>query len=198
MVLVMLKTWFQRQKEGKLCGSGPGPKDLNKSESSSTPTHDAGDNPTQPSQAQGDYIPNTPLQLLSEVATNGGPEKQTQNYAASNNNPTENNDSWQPHQPYNFTHQRFLVNPPIMPNPSTTANPLNPAGNTWTGYDYSQGNMPPAPGAMDLEYTMGDGFEQALGITMGYGDLGRYFEDDQFFGGFMDTIGGSGFGFGGG
>lgn len=206
MVLVMLKTWFQRQKDGKQSNSSA-PKENSKSESSTTPTNDASDNPAPSSQSQGDYVSNTPLQLLSEVATNAGPKKQAQNYAANNNasnNPTESNDGWQAQQPYNWTNQRYLVNQPPIPNTSTT-NPLNASQSnmnsnggaaSWNGYDYNQGNMP-APGAMDLEYTMGDGFEQALGITMGYGDFGKYFEDDQFFGGFMDTFGSSGFGLGG-
>lgn len=52
---------------------------------------------------------------------------------------------------------------------------------------------------MDLEYAMGDGFEQAMGITLGYSDFGKYFEDDQLFNGFIDNFGtASGTGFGGG
>ncbi|KAB8302866.1 hypothetical protein EYC80_006198 [Monilinia laxa] len=39
---------------------------------------------------------------------------------------------------------------------------------------------------MDLGFAMGDGFEQAMGITFGVGDIGNYFGEDifgQFMGG---------------
>jgi hypothetical protein len=51
---------------------------------------------------------------------------------------------------------------------------------------------------MELGYTMGDGFEQAMGMTLGgVGDFGTYFSDDTFFSSIMDSVGG-GSGFDGG
>jgi len=51
------------------------------------------------------------------------------------------------------------------------------------------GNIDPSLG-MDLSYSMGDGFEQAIGLTLGVGDFATYFSDDTFFGSLMDSVGG--------
>ena len=54
------------------------------------------------------------------------------------------------------------------------------------------GNLDPALG-MEFGYAMGDGFEQAMGMTLGFGDFGeRYFSDDAFLGTIMDSVGGNG------
>lgn len=43
----------------------------------------------------------------------------------------------------------------------------------------SQSNIDPALGvSTDFDFNMGDGFEQAMGMTLGDGDFGRYFQDD--------------------
>jgi len=50
------------------------------------------------------------------------------------------------------------------------------------------GNIDPALG-MD-SYTMGDGLEAAMGLTIGVGSFGEYFGDDMFsFNGLMDSGG---------
>jgi len=194
MVLVMLKTWFQRQKEGKSCrpdGNGPPSNEAGKSAS---PTNDSKETPSQPSsRGKGEYASNTPLQLLSEVATNAGPDKQKKSYTPNNTNngPTsESSDGWQAHQPYNYPAvSRFIHPPPITPQ-SISSTPLNTAPQAnmtqsgtpaWNNYNTEYNNQ----AATDLEYSMGDGFEQAMGMTLGYGDFGKYFDDDQFFGGFF-------------
>lgn len=223
MVLVMLKTWFQRQKEGKSNPMFGLSRDSARPETSVSPTRDNGEpvaQPNQPpSQVQGEYAPNTPLQLLSEVATNSGPEKQNQTaYGINNSNnmqAAENSEGWQAQQPYQYSRQAFTgvnpnIDPSMNPQPSNpmTAGPTAPQANMrgtgttapWNGgyADFNQGNgLPAGLGGMDLEYSMGDGFEQAMGMTLGYGDfMGKYFEDDQFFGGYVDQLGGVGMGFG--
>lgn len=67
---------------------------------------------------------------------------------------------------------------------------MNNATAAWNGYNEFGGNQ-----GQELEYSMGDGFEQAMGMTLGYGDFGKYFDDDHIFGGFFDSIGGPGMGF---
>jgi len=46
---------------------------------------------------------------------------------------------------------------------------------------------------MDLGYNMGDGFEQAMGMTLGVGDFGNFFANDESFYAGLDGAGFSGF-----
>jgi hypothetical protein len=181
MVLTMLKTWFHRQREGKL------PPTLRAGEASSvlsiTPTakndneppaktpgeNNARQNNPQPPPQQPGYSPaNTPLQLLSEVATGnqGGAASRTETSTTFPATPTE----WNQQQYPNYD--------PALMNQNMGGFSNMPAG-----------NIDPSLG-MDLGYTMGDGFEQAMGITLGVGDFGNYFGDDSFFSGIMDSVGG--------
>jgi hypothetical protein len=168
MVLIMLKTWFHRQREGK-------PAQLSPPESTSTlltqtPAETPNDNTARPNgtgkqnNGQQPFSPaNTPLQLLSEVAT-GNSRRQAEN---ATQYPSGSNDWQQPTQ--GFDANQFALQQGYMPMP---------------------GNLDPSLG-MDLGYTMGDGFEQAIGMTLGVGDFGY---DDAFFGNLMDSVnGGAGF-----
>ncbi|KAI9650505.1 hypothetical protein NHQ30_000521 [Ciborinia camelliae] len=174
MVLLMLKNWFHRQREGKSTpvhniepadptkpAGDPSVEATSETDPNSTRQMGSQRNGQQPG-----YSPsNTPLQLLSEVATgnSGGPRPENQNqYAAQQND-------WPIPQPY--------------PNYDPSLNPMNPQ--MLQGYGEMPGNIDPAL-SMDLGFAMGDGFEQAMGITFGVGDIGNYFGEDifgQFMGG---------------
>ncbi|KAA8576294.1 hypothetical protein MFRU_009g01910 [Monilinia fructicola] len=175
MVLVMLKTWFHRQREGKAAPAhGTESADPAKlaSDASGEATNETDQNSaqqigSQQRNGQPGYSPaNTPLQLLSEVATgnSGGsrPENHNQNQFAAQQN------DWPTQQSY--------------PNYDPSLNPMNAQA---PGYIEIPGNIDPSLG-MDLGFAMGDGFEQAMGITFGVGDIGNYFGEDifgQFMGG---------------
>jgi hypothetical protein len=45
-----------------------------------------------------------------------------------------------------------------------------------------------ASGPIEYDPTVGDGFEQAVGMTIGEGELGQYFSDDAFFGVMMEGM----------
>src|SRR4051812_14437528 len=145
MVLIMLKTWFHRQREGKV----PPPSgesstmvtvpttSRNEGETLAEATNDTTETKQrQSAQPRLNYSPaNTPLQLLSEVATgNSGGQSRTDgasNYPGSSN-------EWSQQQQY--------PNYELPPNMAQ-------------GYANMGGNIDPSLG-MDLGYTMGDGFEQ--------------------------------------
>ncbi|KAH8657458.1 hypothetical protein BGZ60DRAFT_531622 [Tricladium varicosporioides] len=167
MVLMMLKTWFHRQREGK----APPVADSNSSNtllteavanSSNDGNQNANHRNLKQENNQQTFSPaNTPLQLLSEVATGNSrgqprPDSAVQ-YQGSN--------EWQqqPQQQYGYD----AVNQMAMQQ----------------GYS----NIDPALG-MDFGSTMGDGFEQAFGMTLGVGDFGAYFGEEAFYG-LMDTAG---------
>ncbi|KAM3086771.1 hypothetical protein ACMFMG_000895 [Clarireedia jacksonii] len=174
MVLIMLKTWFHRQREGKSTpNNGAEPV-----ETAKEPGNMLGEAASEPEQSstrqavsqrtgqQSSYSPaNTPLQLLSEVATgnSGGPRAENHSQYA-----VQAND-WQNQQSYTNYEQ--------------SVNAMN--AQMAQGYGDVSGNIDPSLG-MDLGFAMGDGFEQAMGITFGVGDIGNYFGEDifgQFMGG---------------
>jgi hypothetical protein len=162
MVLMMLKTWFGRQREGKALQIGE-PAIL-----PDTPAETPSDNqnPQQRNGQQSGYSPaNTPLQLLSELATNnsGGQPRS----GSISQYPGSTND-W-PQPSYNNY-------------PSMMQMPMNSYGNL------NMGNIDPSLG-MDLGYTMGDGMEQAMGMAIGVGPFGEYYSDEAFYG-VMDSMGG--------
>ncbi|KAH6709383.1 hypothetical protein DL95DRAFT_355382 [Leptodontidium sp. 2 PMI_412] len=177
MVLLMLKTWFHRQREDKGgnsndAGSSNVPATDSSAEAQNVSSHIA--NGQRP---QSSYSPsNTPLQLLSEVATgNSGGQSRSgsiSNFAGSN--------EWQQMQFGGYGN---------MTQPAVAA----------SGYG---GLIDPNLVGMDFGYSMGDGLEQAMGMTLGVGEYGNFYGDNNFFGGLMgdmgDNIGGQGGGFDGG
>jgi len=177
MVLLMLKTWFHRQREAK-----PPPTTSSSNEAatatmiseSSDPAKDPAPKPMQQRTGpQGGYSPaNTPLQLLSEVATgnSGG-----QSRSGSISNYLGGSNDWQQQQ---MAYQNYQNHNQL------------PLGQ---GYGSVTPNIDPSLG-MDCNYNMGDNFEQAIGMTLGAGDF-AYISDDTFFGGLMDSVGGSGMNF---
>ncbi|TAQ88992.1 hypothetical protein B7494_g2656 [Chlorociboria aeruginascens] len=160
IVLVMLKSWFHRQR----ASSDPS-RTANSTSSGRDENDTAGGKSKEPrsrilseqSKQFNRLQPgptNTPLQLLSEVATSnpGGQPRQE------NTNPYAHSTSeWQQSFP---TYDPSLVQ-----------------GYNTVGMG---GNVDPSLGA-GLEFAMGDGFEQAMGMTLGVGDFGGYFSDNNFF-----------------
>jgi hypothetical protein len=186
MVLIMLKTWFHRQREGgkvpaqaesSSAFTGPATRsDADTPAENSSDSNQMGQRQTPqhcPGQKSGYSPANTPLQLLSEVAT-GNTGGQTRSGSISNFQSSSNDWQQTPQQP------SFL-------NYDATMNQMQSQG-------YGMSMVDPSLGVtgMDLGYTMGDGFEQAMGMTLGVGDFGNYFSDDTFFGSLMDSVGAGG------
>lgn len=181
MVLLMLKTWFHRQKEGKQPVGGETACAAAYS-SIATPAavdtpHDVGHtDQRQQTQHVGrlpTYSPaNTPLQLLSEVATSNSEGQQKFDSQASKD--------WQQ-----------LQQNPSQVNSDFDMNPLNGMGGPIYGLNGLE-NIDPAFN-MDIDFAMGDGFEQAMGMTFGFGDFSNYYSDEPFLVNMADSMGG-GFG----
>jgi hypothetical protein len=190
MVLVMLKTWFHRSKGGKLTavklesiwqssqnpeGQTPAP-----TPAPSGPMIAAASVLQQ--QQQPDYSPaNTPLQLLSEVATGGTPRPESRNQYNSNEWHQTQSQIPQPQQ---------QLQPPApqqqqQQGPFGYNNDTNPTNQIPASYGMMYGplsNIDPSLGMpQDFDFAIGDGFEQAMGITLGDGDFGKYFQDDVSF-----------------
>jgi hypothetical protein len=169
MVLIMLKTWFNRQREGKSCApSGSTSTVLTVDQSQDMIDAANSDSHRQNSKAetiQPSFSPaNTPLQLLSEVAT--GNSQARARAGSATQYPTTN--EWQ--QPY-----------------SASGYDMNSGMSLQQGFS-NLGNIDPSLG-MDLGYTMGGGFEQAIGMSLGVGDLGGFYYDNAFFGNPMGSTG---------
>ncbi|TGJ87295.1 hypothetical protein E0Z10_g1482 [Xylaria hypoxylon] len=180
MVLVMVRSWFHKQGQGRgrLPGdqnSDPTPKPSqslrNNPMANSSNSQDNGPHPNtthhqQPqTKPQSDFNPaNTPLQLLSEIATGNGPSQNGQNggapSAASMNTPGY--PTW----------MGAGVNLPYIYGP-TGGLPTSAASGNGTVGPTCQPLIPwtagPFGGEMDY-MSMGDGFEQAMGLTLtGFG-----------------------------
>lgn len=181
MVLLMLKTWFHRQQEGKAPPSNTTEtstaitiptirKDPKVADSSKEANPSSTHQGMQSRNGQpGGYNPsNTPLQLLSEVATGTSAAPRPDNISNYANPPAD----WSQQPQYAY-------------DPSMNQS----YGAMGTHIDPSLG--------MELNYMIGDGFEQAMGMTLGgVADLSSYFTDDTFFGSLMDpAAGGSGYGY---
>jgi len=169
MVLIMLKTWFHRQREGKLPQAGETA--ILPDTPAEAPNDKQKGNQQQRGGQQPGYSPaNTPLQLLSEVATgNSGGQSRS---GSISQYPVSSNEWQQPQQQQSYANYPSMAQMPI----------------TQYGSMMNMGNIDPSLG-MDLGYTMGDGLEQAMGMTIGVGSFGEYFSDDTFFNGLMDSVG---------
>jgi hypothetical protein len=170
MVLTMLKTWFHRQRDSKLPPNTQPEGSIKMSVASTmnntdtpalTPDVSSLYQKNQHQTQQPGYATNTPLHVLSEAATGN------QGSSASI-----------PGTPAGWNQQQYPNYDPAIMNQNMPA-----FGNM------PMGNIDPSLG-MDLGYTMGDGFEQAIGMTLGVGDFGTYFSDDTFFNSLLDSVGG--------
>ncbi|TQS38496.1 hypothetical protein Golomagni_00995 [Golovinomyces magnicellulatus] len=118
---------------------------------------------------QPEYTPaNTPLQLLSEVATgntgNDSTLSSASNYAGSIVN-------WQQSSQVSYSGYDYE---------------LNSVGQTH-GSEVNTNNENIDPSlSMNLDYTSGDGLEQITNFTSGIGDFGSFLGDDIFYGGLMN------------
>lgn len=182
LVLGVLNQWFNRQREGKTFytnNSAPNPRDQKVSKRESSVEDKNATNQVPPrqltQQQQPGYSPaNTPLQLLSEVAT-GNSRGPPRNDGGSAYHSSTND--WQQQQ-----QQQPLPQPLYPEYERNNEGPQN--------MQQAYGNIDPALG-MDPGYSMGIGFEQAMGMTLGGGDFGTYFGDDAFFGNLMDSVTGN-------
>ncbi|KAI0125820.1 hypothetical protein BJ170DRAFT_656840 [Xylariales sp. AK1849] len=150
VVIVMLRGWFQKQ----------GKQDQDASQRSSdaaAPKARDGNSPlnNQQQQQANEYNPaNTPLQLLSEIATGNRSDQNAATTAINNNTTTDTFQPWlqnvHPQQPYMFHPSIGGMSGTDDVTMSGVAPYLN---NTFTA---------------DFDYTnLGDGFEQAMGLTFG-------------------------------
>lgn len=169
MVLMMLKTWFGRQQEGK----PPQAAEPGALVDTSADTPSEKQDPQQRSGPQATYnATNTPLQLLSEVAT-GNSGGQPRASSSSQYAGGSAGDWQQPQQP-NFTNY-----------PSMTQDPTNLYGTM------NAGNIDPSLG-FDYGLAVGDNLEQAMGMAIGVGPFGEFYTDEAFYG-LMDPAGGASF-----
>jgi hypothetical protein len=196
MVLIMLRTWFVRQREGGKpqtdsteyagfpASSGPANKLEGNTAQARGPSSDRTELGSQqnmqpmPGQLQNYSPANTPLQLLREVATGNS---RGQNDSPRSGNVGTYSSDWQQTQQQQNPFPSFdpLVNPP------------NPSLMSGYGTLNMAGNLDPSLGT-EFGYAMGDGFEQAMGMTLGFGEFGgTYFSDEAFFN-IMDSVGGNG------
>jgi len=215
MVLVMLKTWFHRQREHKFppgkteASNGNQLQNNHEIQTSKsaqgTPKQQQQhmqQNQMSHSRSQSEYTPaNTPLQLLSEVATGNSRRPDSRSSYPGSSMPAQQN-NWQ-QQPTPQHAQGPPMSAPQVSGPFPAYNDAVLAGNPHAIYNMPAmgghvaqgmgGSIDPGLGiGADLEYSMGDGFEQAIGLTMG-GDnyFGKYLTDDAFFGAMMDSVGGN-------
>ncbi|KAL3424857.1 hypothetical protein PVAG01_04138 [Phlyctema vagabunda] len=182
MVLLMMKTWFNRHREGKSVKSDNevavtmGTIRVDNSpqtDPSNQANQDTQNRQLRHSQHSSHGTMNTPLQLLSEVAT-GNSRGQVPAEAGGSQPPSTGQWTQQPQQAFDSY------------DPSTSQLPPG------QGYDPNAGSKIDPALSMDIGYGMGDGFEQAMGMTLGDGQFEKYFSDDAFFGSLMDTMGGHG------
>ncbi|KAI0429241.1 hypothetical protein F5Y09DRAFT_310821 [Xylaria sp. FL1042] len=173
MVLVMVRTWFHKQGQARQYGDKnsdptvkPSPSARSSSIANSSNSQDnvSQSNPSHHQQSQiktqSDYnLANTPLQLLSEIATGNGPSRNSQSNGAPQaaNISTPGYPAWMnpgPQIPYLYA-------------PTSGLPTSAPSGNA------GQQVMPwsAGPFGSDMNYmNMGDGFEQAMGLTLtGFG-----------------------------
>ncbi|KAI0535496.1 hypothetical protein GGR58DRAFT_440809 [Xylaria digitata] len=180
MVLVMVRSWFHKQGQGR--GRMPADQETdpglkssqtlrnnpitNSSNPQSNGSHASMTHHQQPQigQQPGFNPVNTPLQLLSEIATGNGPSRNGQNSGApsATTMSTPGYPSWMNpgvHLPYLYDPNPGLQTSAASGNGTvgSTGQPLVP----WAGGPFG--------GGMDY-MSMGDGFEQAMGLTLtGFG-----------------------------
>ncbi|KAI9800508.1 MAG: hypothetical protein M1825_004056 [Sarcosagium campestre] len=176
MILVMLKTWFNKSKAGGKAGMmGPcGQRDVRNG--SAAPTPRSSSEYPQHAEVDGnapqiDYSSaNTPLQLLSEVAMG-------------NSNGIHESGPSSARQTTDGTPLALGFFPGLA-NQQDNLNE-NAAPGYSNSITYDAGQVPGLPEA-GLEAAMGDGFGQAMGMTLGDGDLS--FMDDVFFNLNMEAV----------
>ncbi|KAI0438665.1 hypothetical protein F4803DRAFT_534146 [Xylaria telfairii] len=187
VVLAMVRGWFQQQGQSQTRSQGqnvdPGLESSQTPQNKQVPTPssstDTGshpstihDQPYQPPQTnkQSDYNPvNTPLHLLSEIATSNSPSRNQSTCPQSvpNLNPQGQG---HPHWGPAGVHLPYMYDPNTgMPASTPTSAPSGIAAVAIGGQPHIPWNS--GPFGSDLNYlSMGDGFEQAMGLTLtGFG-----------------------------
>lgn len=169
VVVAMLKNWFSRQRAATLGVEG--------SHGQAVAVESALDKSAAYNGS------NTPLQLLSEIATSS---KQTQ--------PTShlsyNQQVQQGSQSIPWSHSSYLYNPSTTQNayPALSHVSSNNTHNHNIDPNLSQQSLNPMPTSMDAFDPTITNFEQAMGMTMEGTFDARFFADDAFFGAVMDSV----------
>ncbi|KAI0855821.1 hypothetical protein F4860DRAFT_495207 [Xylaria cubensis] len=191
VVLAMVRGWFQQQQGGQghvRSQSQKADSDLKSSQtpqpnpaatpstSAETVSHSSTIPDQQPpyhqsqNSKQSEYNPgNTPLQLLSEIATGNGPSRNQSTSSqpvASMNTPGQGHSSWGTAA----VHLPYIYDPNTgMPTSAPTSAPGGMAAVAMGGQPHIPWTNGPFGG--DMNYlSMGDGFEQAMGLTLtGFG-----------------------------
>ncbi len=166
MVLTMLKTWFHRQRERK---SGAQPEGSNQAPMPSAdtpgliPDNGSAYSENQQQNQQG-YVTNTHFTSSARLP------QITKEGTSSSISAT----------PVGWNQQQYPNYDPALMNQNMPG-----------GFDNMPvGNIDPSLG-MGLGHSMGDGYEQAMGMALGVGDFGGgYFSNDAFFNGLLDSVGG--------
>lgn len=170
MVLVMLKTWFQRQKSNK-AGNCPSRSELSMSNQSTAEAFSKAQ--LEQLQQKASYSPaNTPLQLLSEVAT-GSSAAQTPRFESKTQYLAGSHGEWEQQ-----------MEQPSKGDDKTRAHSSSGYGNLGYNIDPALG----VTGTSGYGPIIGDGFEQTIGMSIGDGQLGQYFSDDAFFRAMMEGM----------
>ncbi|KAI8635408.1 hypothetical protein F5Y19DRAFT_10790 [Xylariaceae sp. FL1651] len=181
VVLVMLRGWFHKQGQTRSQGdqqidpalkpaqalqanSNPPHSRSQENESASNSSHERQRHPQPPQSHQSEYNPaNTPLQLLSEIATGNGLSHNSQACGPPSSGVNASPYSaWMGHG----AQQPYMYDP-------NTGMPTSTAGGDTEMGAAGQPLIPwmNGPFGSDMDYTsMGDGFEQAMGLTLtGFG-----------------------------
>ncbi|KAK5635824.1 hypothetical protein RRF57_011536 [Xylaria bambusicola] len=173
MVLDTVRKWFHKGQQGRLNGD----KNLdNALKTQASRTQFSGQRvqhqyiplPTAACQESPEYnSANTPLQLLSEIATGNGPPRNSSHNNGTQSAPNLNNTS----SYSNWMSPGSQL--PYMYDPNSGLPTSAPAGNTTAGSAGQPLGMPwmAGPFGGDMNYlSMGDGFEQAMDLTLtGFG-----------------------------
>lgn len=165
MVLLMLKTWLHRQREGKPPGhsssdSGPGLATNAPTERLGELHHTSHSHVPQPRPTSAYSAASNSLQLLSEVATGSG----GQSHAGSMSNYPGSHD-WQQNTPFTS----YLLNQEVQMDP---------------GYGNMGSQIDPHLG-VDFGASVGDGLEPAMGRTLGVDEYGACFDENNLLNSFM-------------
>jgi hypothetical protein len=175
MVLTMLKIWFYRQRDGKL------PQITEPEGSTKVPGSSAINETVNP--ALTPDTSNTHSKEQAQAQTQTQTETQSQQPGFATNTPlhvlseaatgNQRGSSSIPVTTGDWNQQQYpSYDPAIMPQ------------------NVPMANTDPSL-YMEFGYTMGDGFEQAMGMTLGIGDFGNYFGDETFYNNLQDSVGGA-------
>ncbi|KAH8675920.1 hypothetical protein BX600DRAFT_508112 [Xylariales sp. PMI_506] len=169
MVLTMLRSWFRQQGQGTKSGAAATPQGGDNTPSRATERSMSASSHLQQQQASDYKTANTPLQLLSEIAT--GNRDNDQNSLAPGGGVSSSAASlsgWSPS--YAVQQQQQQQQSPFIFDPASMAVTAGTAGGGGGGSTDVVTTLPYLTDAFNDDFTypsLGDGFEQAMGLTFG-------------------------------